>query len=803
MSQATLPSPYSSSGQVPAEIVDKIRSLRRAIVAWLVVRGVAWLLAMAVLVAGVDLLLDWYFRMEGPLRAGLLVVMIVPLLIFGYRWLVRPLAQSLDDDTLCQRVEAQHEELGQSLISAVQFSRIRDVEPLGVSPSMVAATIAHGRASAGGLDFGDVLNDVAFRRNVFLGIAALVAVACAVTALPESMSIWFNRNILLGSERWPQGTYLEVQGVDGDRIVMPLGDDKKLVVLISEDSQELPEAVFLETRTRGRGDWWRGLFGSFVTRNEQMTKVGSRQFEYTFENVLEPFEFRVSGGDDTTQWYEVTLVPRPAVESLQLTLTPPAYTGLKPQPLPEGQGPYYIYQGSRLELAGTSNKELSRATLAIGDQTMELSCQGQEFRASLDPQQLVSGTYAISLVDTEPPDGLSSKRPTRFGIKQRADMPPVVKAQLRGISNMVVPNALVPVVCRFSDKFAVTSARIDWQVKADGGEQSAVLAEGSIPLEAIADQYGQAEIEYEFPFELSKLKLEPEQRLTFTVFAKDNNDVGGPSEGASEAFFLRIVTPDELRVDLLRRERELGRDFERLVKDQQDMHTDAQATAAAVRGMDSMADNWRKLLTDTQRKQHKVADRCARLAELFSELVTEVRNNRLEEEGGGKEAKLIDGVIEPLKVLAAKDVPEATDLLDQARRAASRQDLRDPSLTAAIAKQATILAEMERIGKNIITASGYQEVLNGWYAILKAQGGVASETEKAAKEKIRRGFSGSGSGAVPPPEEQAPTNNPAPSDDTTGKEGPAKIDTAKIDTAKTDQPEEGKAADPPPEKPAN
>jgi len=45
-----------------------------------------------------------------------------------------------------------------------------------------------------------------------------------------------------------------------------------------------------------------------------------------------------------------SLVDRPALEQLELAVTPPRYAAGKTRQLPPGRGPYYVLKGSRLDV---------------------------------------------------------------------------------------------------------------------------------------------------------------------------------------------------------------------------------------------------------------------------------------------------------------------------------------------------------------------------------------------------------------------------------------------------------------------
>jgi len=755
-------------------------------------------------------------------------------------------------------VEAHNKQLGQSLISAVQFSRMGDFEQMGVSRSMVAATIEHGASASEPINFGEVVNDSALWRNLLLGAAAVGALGLAWGLMPGTMSTWLNRNVLLGNEQWPQKTYLIVTNAVDGRVVLPRGDDWTLNVTVQDGSEVPEEGVEVEYRPKEGG----GLFGRWSTA-DQMASQGERGFTMTFTNVLEPFEFRVLGGDDVTDWYDVTLVPRPTVDQLRLVLTPPEYISGEGEELPVGKGPFYAYQGSSLAVSGVSNKPLSGGVLTIGDTNIELHCDGDAFSAAVDHRQLQSGTYEISLLDTSQPEPLASKRTTRFSLKLRTDRPPVVRAKMVGVTTMVVPQAKVPLQIKLSDEFAVVSASLVYQWKmeetllpqapqpegetpaegenpakkdaappedkaqpkedgakskapAEGGadagdsdeslgttgddgndaddkpaeaktdkqavddqptktappaakEKAGEKAEkkagndqppattpaedvpdvtGTLPLTDIQDRYGSKEIEFVLPLELADLDLKIGARMKFHVEARDNDNVSGPNVGKSEILYLRVVSEDELRVDLARREKEQRQEFERLIKDQEDMLTDTRATLTDVRGMETITDPQRRTLIEVQRRQFLTADRCRRIANQLQQLVDEVQNNRLEPKDGPFDRRLRLRVIEPLRQLAQAEeetdagpfpdgpILTASKTLDVARRAAGQAKLRDESLDEAIAVQERIVSTMKRILAQMVTVGGYQEAVNKLYEIVREQNEVKRETIRAKLRSI-------------------------------------------------------------------
>src|SRR5688572_5441789 len=272
------PEPFPMSVALPQKpladhtsgVVARLRSLRTRIAAWFWVDGLVRVLWMALALVAVDLAIDWFFRLDKPQRVVMLALMLGVIAWRVYRRLVRPLSATMSDDALALSVESANKELGQSLISALQLSRMEDAEARGMSPTLVSQTVRHGTAAAETISFTSVLDGKEFRLNALLLVIALAIFGLLGygIAATQPLSIWFNRNILLGYKTWPQKTYLVVERVgENGAVVFPRGEDWTQQVTVREDSEVIPEAVHLDfRRARGRAPL-------------AMKKSSERQFE--------------------------------------------------------------------------------------------------------------------------------------------------------------------------------------------------------------------------------------------------------------------------------------------------------------------------------------------------------------------------------------------------------------------------------------------------------------------------------------------------------------------------------------------
>ena len=126
----------TSLDKLPQVLTDKLGRLRRRVTLWFTVDGLIRVIGVAFALIALDLLIDWFFRMDRAQRGIMLVIMIGVLLWVAWRHLVRPLKAKLTDEALCLEME-KHGEYSEELISALEFSRTDWSKQPNVAPGLV------------------------------------------------------------------------------------------------------------------------------------------------------------------------------------------------------------------------------------------------------------------------------------------------------------------------------------------------------------------------------------------------------------------------------------------------------------------------------------------------------------------------------------------------------------------------------------------------------------------------------------------------------------------------------------------
>ncbi len=130
---------------------------------------------------------------------------------------------------------------------------------------------------------------------------------------------------------------------------------------------------------------------------------GANNFVHTFANLQTSFAFRVFAGDSYTRSIQVNVLPLPQLKDGQFRITPPAYTGLKPQVVAGPPAPVSALLVSGLEIAFKTEPPIESATLNLAGQMVPLNQSGGIWKAAATITN--AGAYEIAVrcrASTEP-----------------------------------------------------------------------------------------------------------------------------------------------------------------------------------------------------------------------------------------------------------------------------------------------------------------------------------------------------------------------------------------------------------------
>lgn len=725
---------FKTTSKVPKQIRAAIGRMRRAVQRHFMVDGLKNILLALLVLIIIDFALDRTFRMDRPQR---LIMLILSVSIVGYvvyRKLLEPLLSQLSDDALMIELEEAEGGMDEVLISALELSRMDIGGNENVSIKMVENTINEGAAAASKVSIKSAFRRKRMRANMLVLMSVLLcfAVGGIFASRDEVLKIWYKRNVLLSDISWPSNYILQLSGYKDGKIRVPRGEDWSLLVSVKKDHKELPSSVILEYRYEK---------GKRKSTESMTPNSAGDEFRSSVIDTSDPLKLRVRSKEYETEWVPMELVDRPKVENFSISASYPGYTGLGEQVLSINEGPYNLLNGTSIKITGAVNKSLRSASVTVGGVVHPLEVVGNEFTGSLSKEKVVSGVYEVDVEDLEEMGsseggnsvGLGLRERSRFKIRIQNDRKPKVMVSVEGVSGLIVPGAMIPYEGKVEDDYAVEEIKIKYSWKEDQGEREEV-ADSLVP-DNLVKFLGKKEIPLNGVFDLNGLDIPLNSRFSMLFSAKDNNEVSGPNVGESTRILLRVVGEAELRTDLLRREKEQRQILLELVKKQDLLLTDTGALAAELLDIDILGRSEKERLAELQKRQKLLSVNINNIVKRLDGMVSEIINNRLEDDDGILKQRLRQKVIVPLGSLVDEVIPVAALELDSSRRILEK-DSRNESMRVAEQFQFTALEVMKEVLVHMVRNEGYQQAVNLLYEIQRAQERMNKMTAKAKEESL-------------------------------------------------------------------
>jgi hypothetical protein len=699
-------------------LLRMLADVRRRARTWIWVESLAWVTLAAAAAFWASLAFDWSVEPPPAVRGVVLAAAVGLLLWLIVRLLVARLAVPLGDEALAVIVERGHPQFRDGLSTAVGLARQQRAD---FDLALVARTVADAGALVGGVDPGRLFRQTRLRQLASLALVAAATVGLLATARPDIARVWVRRSVLLANEPWPRRTQLDAEGFhDGVRKVARGGDVDVIVHARTADGP--PRAVDL--RMRGSAGWKTVRMG---------TRGGATATEQTFGHVIEgvtdDMRLEVRGGDARLRNLRLAVVEPPAVESVAILATPPAYLG-GPARRPPVARRVALPRGSRVEIGCAATKPLARATLraqAVGPPAAEdavvigdLAAGGPAATAVDGVVENLDGDLVVTL-ELLDADGLANREPITFMLAAVPDEIPRVAVRLRGISTAVTARGRLPIEGTITDDHAVAAGavRLVWQPPAGrkaGTDKAGASVERVVPLAAVRGGAPLVELLAERieTVPLESLGLVPGGRLEVTVTATDACTLDGkPQTGASDTWALDVISPESLQAMLEAREIVLRRRFEAAIADlgqaRDRLGRDQEAGAVA-----------------------RFAEAVARATGETREIAAAFRDIRLEFDNNGLlspelESRLIAQIAVPLEAVAEGDLPG----LAAACRAAAAD-------AAAVGRQADdVLARMRAVLARMMELESFNEVIERLRSVIRTQEEIRAETLRRQKERAR------------------------------------------------------------------
>ena len=556
-----------TGGDLPQPIAKALRRLIRRVRTIVLLRGIAATVATAVGAILLIMGIDAFFVLFSDLTRWALTLGALAATVAAAVWfLALPMARTITLTGIARAVETHHPELQERLSSAVELLTSRDLPELRGSEVLIAALATEATNEAIRLRPRTEIPLKAARPYLFAAAGIVVVLGSLAYLYPEMTKLLLARAVL---PHWnlPNVTDDMLRVTPGN-IVIPEGQRLEVVVDVAHaavkraslrkrlpDGSETPEPMVALPATEG----------------------SERRFTLTCPPAVQSFQYRVHAGEALTQYFDVTVVPPPAVRQLDVRYDFPAYLGREPAVEANAPGDLRAVAGTVATVTANLNKPVKTSALMIDGQPakpgmLEMLPQADgtaiaRFKLPLAPK--MKGRWSISLKDeygfeTVTPERLIEALPDKGPIVKLLS-PPERKVRLK-------PTDRLPVGYAMTDDYGLGTAEFVFETDAHKFIRVPVAlppAEGGPPRAAGG----------ETDLTLATLPLKGVRQLILRVRAVDTlpPDLRGPQEGLSRTLTIELdVAADSYATQHLKSEKEnLKQALEKILQDLQKAKQDS------------------------------------------------------------------------------------------------------------------------------------------------------------------------------------------------------------------------------------
>jgi hypothetical protein len=702
---------------MPEQLFDRLRELRQRVRYVLWVYGFCCLtvtLFLTTLVAGS---LDWLWHLD---EAGTRVLLGLAILStsgwVGWRFLWVPLTTEFSNVELASRIEKQNPTFQDSLSSTVQFLESDQDEVIG-SPKLQQQVISQTLRRLDQISVEGLIETRPVQRVATWAVATCVLVAVVVGFNQADAATAMNRLLFpFSSTPWPRDVELRfvnqklrplAASLNGGLTVV---QGETLELFVENQRGALPaDLTFVHRRSNGK------VIREAMRQTTLWDKDGAaREIGGVSLHVTNgPLFFWARGGDGETVPLQVDVVPPPRIESLRISVLPPAYTGRENASLPERVGHVDGVVGTRVSIKARSNKLLESATLHRKDASPEplaVSQDGLNVSGEFLVSKPVNGSWWLVLQDRQ---GFENPDATRYDLRISADHVPDVTIEEPAADMLVTAVAKVPLRVLVRDDIGIRSAWLAFKPSyqstrqptfVDGvivePEQGDDLSESGVPrgdLDLVKNSAGDPasdsvestsveanepgrlplfdsdvrpdQIRPELVWDLAPHAWESGTQIVIHAQASDWYDLGDAHVGTSNPRTLIIVSEEEKRAELTDRQAALLLDLERATTTLESAYQNTNELKLQLAEAGSLRPEDRDVLKRVELDQRQVESRLIGRSGSLQEEARAIQQERLDNAVEDAESEsLLDSLAGELDFFRNDAFPKIEQKLTEARK---------------------------------------------------------------------------------------------------------------------------------------
>ena len=486
-------------------------------------------------------LLELAFRLDRSGRTGLFIVLAGFTTVLFVWHVARPLLRSLgilrceDNFTLATRIGTHFPKIHDRLLNLLQLHLESTTGKSLYSPELVDASFEDLAVEIRDLDFTTSVDGSPIKRSTRLLGMSLLGAFLLVVASPGQFydSLFrvthFNRDFVSPSEF--------IFDVSPGNSEVVKGQPVHIAVRVQSTS-----FASITARQEPINLYWR-LEGTQQFESAGLSPDSAGTYTTSFQSIRASTEYYAKISSAESQHYRLSVVDRPVFRSFQVRLEYPGYTKLPPTIQEEFIGDVTALAGTKVTVTGAASKELRQGRIVFSTGSpIPLTTRNQNFSASF--RLATETSYHIEISDVE---GLTNIDPVHYQVKIIADEVPTIAILQPGRNLDLAGDKFLRLVVQAKDDFGLSNIRLGYKLTHSRYEKPWDSYKFvSIPLPSGVS----TELELTYTWDLSPLRLAPEDVVEYFAEAFDNDAVRGPKSACSQLYLIRLPSVEEVFAEL-------------------------------------------------------------------------------------------------------------------------------------------------------------------------------------------------------------------------------------------------------------
>lgn len=310
-------------------------------------------------------------------------------------------------------------------------------------------------------------------------------------------------------------------------------------------------------------------------------------FSFRMDSVKQSFVYQFVYGGQQFAPETITVVPPPALYSMQVRLTPPSYTGDSTRILPEGQGDFRAYAGTKVNFT-IESEELSGAYLISGNDSTSFKVDKSKAYGEITVKKPIE--YTFGLMDQR---GQKNDSLPQFHIDIIPDELPMVHFLKPGYNVELQPELVETLWVQGIDDIGIRSLEI---LSCRNGE-----CQESVSTWNISPKGNPQTIRKQVIWNLRQYTLYPGDTLFYWAKIRDNNPFSPPGITTSDTFWFRVPSFEEIHQAIMEKESYADQKIEGVRKEQENLKDMLEQLVKSATGSEDLSWDQKQILQDVQK----------------------------------------------------------------------------------------------------------------------------------------------------------------------------------------------------------